>query len=85
MGDTTTCLGDVPRRYAGRDGPAESSLCSAPVKLFIKNKPTVDLQYSCTRLGDLAKPLRGCDLAESLVHLSDPVVLQVRRLAVPAI
>ena len=43
------------------------------------------LQYHDTRLGDLEKPLRGCDLAESLVHLSDPVVLQVRRLAVPAI
>eukprot|EP01047_Picozoa_sp_COSAG01_P050714 COSAG01_NODE_5155_length_4447_cov_8.318767_1_plen_41_part_10 len=33
-------------------------------------------EYSCTRLGDLAKPLRGCDFAESLVHLSDPAVLQ---------
>eukprot|EP01047_Picozoa_sp_COSAG01_P130008 COSAG01_NODE_59532_length_299_cov_17.090000_1_plen_43_part_10 len=39
-------------------------------------------EYICTyytRLGDPAKPLRGCDFAESLVHLSDPAVLQVRR------
>ena len=47
--------------------------------------PGVTKRTAVQGSGDLAKPLRGCDLAESLVHLPDPAVLQVRRLAVPAI